>query len=246
VAGIVHPFVIVQLAKRKARTGYVSPYGIALLYADLGDQEHAFEWLNSAYQEHDNLPFNLRTDFTFDSLRSDPCYAELVHKIGLQPGAPSLRVWFMQGWGWGLVPQRSSLERAMGIELTSEARRPAPEPRADSMALRLVRSKNTNQVRPEAPVAGLITRSPSPAEGHPAWEDPCGEPAWYVHFADSCAITVRRFGSRGNCRILAPFATSDFASSLRPDLRTEFLRNEGRSTCAGAVIRASRDACALR
>ncbi len=72
----------VSLAQRKARTGYVSPYQIARLYADLGDKDHAFEWLNAAYQEHDENLVSLRTNFTLDSLRSDPRYAELVRKIG--------------------------------------------------------------------------------------------------------------------------------------------------------------------
>ena len=70
------------LAWRKAKTGYVSPYPIAGFYADLGDKDHAFEWLNTAYQEHDILLINLRTDIGFDSLRPDPRYAELVRKIG--------------------------------------------------------------------------------------------------------------------------------------------------------------------
>jgi serine/threonine protein kinase/TolB-like protein len=70
------------LAQRKAKTDFVSPYGIAELYADSGDKEHAFEWLSTAYQERDGLN-GLRTDFTFDSLRSDPRYAELVRKVGL-------------------------------------------------------------------------------------------------------------------------------------------------------------------
>ena len=49
---------------------------------DLGDKDHAFEWLNTAYQEHDVWLIALRTDPRFDSLRSDPRYAELVRKIG--------------------------------------------------------------------------------------------------------------------------------------------------------------------
>jgi eukaryotic-like serine/threonine-protein kinase len=70
------------LAQRKAGTEYVSPYSIAELYGDSGDKDHAFEWLNIAFQEHDGLNA-LRTDFTFDSLRSDPRYTELVRKVGL-------------------------------------------------------------------------------------------------------------------------------------------------------------------
>src|SRR6266853_2080141 len=73
----------VYLAQRKAKTDYVSPYGIAQLYADLGDKDHAFEWLNTAYQEHDAGLIALPTDYTLDSLRSDPRYTELVRKVGL-------------------------------------------------------------------------------------------------------------------------------------------------------------------
>jgi tetratricopeptide (TPR) repeat protein len=72
----------VSLAQRKAKTGYVSPYVIAEAYADLGDKDHAFEWLSTAYQEHDPLLVGLRTDFSFDSVHSDPRYAELVRKVG--------------------------------------------------------------------------------------------------------------------------------------------------------------------
>ena len=52
------------------------------MYAELGDKKDAFEWLNTAYQEHDFLMITLRTDFTMDTLRSDPRYTELVRKIG--------------------------------------------------------------------------------------------------------------------------------------------------------------------
>lgn len=47
----------------------------------LGDKDHAFEWLNSAYQEHNLWIPTLRTDFTLDSLQSDPRYTDLVHKL---------------------------------------------------------------------------------------------------------------------------------------------------------------------
>jgi serine/threonine protein kinase/TolB-like protein len=70
------------LVQRKTKTDYVSPYLIAELYADSGDKDRAIDWLNVAYQEHDGLAA-LRTDFTFDSLRSDPRYAALVRKVGL-------------------------------------------------------------------------------------------------------------------------------------------------------------------
>jgi TolB-like protein/Tfp pilus assembly protein PilF len=71
----------VLLAQRKGTGSYVSPYLIAQIYADLSDKDHAFEWLNTGYKEHDENMIKLRTDFTMDSLRSDPRYTELVRKM---------------------------------------------------------------------------------------------------------------------------------------------------------------------
>ena len=68
-------------AQRKA--GYYSAYRIAELYADLGDKDQAFRWLNTAYQERDVALMGLKTDFFLDSIRSDPRFAELVRKVGL-------------------------------------------------------------------------------------------------------------------------------------------------------------------
>jgi len=72
---------------RQRQTGYVPPFLIARLYADLGDKEKAFEWLNTGYREHDFLLRSLNTTFEVDNLRSDPRFAELVRKVGL----PKLR-----------------------------------------------------------------------------------------------------------------------------------------------------------
>lgn len=69
------------------QTSYASPYKIARLYAALGDKEKAFEWLDTAYREHDFLLKELNTAFELDDLRSDPRFAELVRKVGL----PKLR-----------------------------------------------------------------------------------------------------------------------------------------------------------
>ncbi len=70
----------IRLEQRK--TGYYSAYEIALLYADLGEKDEAFRWLNTAYQERDRI-IGLNTDFQFDSVRSDPRFAEVVRKVGL-------------------------------------------------------------------------------------------------------------------------------------------------------------------
>lgn len=73
------------IAAREARrkTGYMSALFIARFYAELGDKEQAFHWLNTAYQEHDWLLIGLNTYFALDPLRSDPRFDELVRKVGL-------------------------------------------------------------------------------------------------------------------------------------------------------------------
>jgi serine/threonine protein kinase/tetratricopeptide (TPR) repeat protein len=82
--GALRKAVETYLAQRKANSGnYVSPYGIAESYAYLGDKDHAFEWLNTAYKEHDPGMPALPTDFYFDPVRSDPRFAELLRKVGL-------------------------------------------------------------------------------------------------------------------------------------------------------------------
>jgi eukaryotic-like serine/threonine-protein kinase len=80
--GALRSAIQVQLAIRKAGKSFVSPYWIAANYADLGDKDHAFEWLETAYKEHDAGIVGIPTDFLLDNLRSDPRFAELVRKIG--------------------------------------------------------------------------------------------------------------------------------------------------------------------
>lgn len=69
-----------RLAERKS--AYV-PYELATLYANLGDNDGAFQWLDSAYRER-NLGFmRLNSDFLLGPIRSDRRFSELVRKVGL-------------------------------------------------------------------------------------------------------------------------------------------------------------------
>jgi serine/threonine protein kinase/TolB-like protein/Tfp pilus assembly protein PilF len=83
-----HRTIDVLLAQRKAKTNSMAPYLIAELYADTGDKDHAFEWLDTGYQERNPWMIITPVDFTFDSLRSDPRYAELKRKIGFPAATP--------------------------------------------------------------------------------------------------------------------------------------------------------------
>jgi hypothetical protein len=67
------------------RKEHIGPYSIALVYFSLGDNNIAFEWLESAYHSYDSNLFSMSIDFELDGVRSDPRYLSLVDRIGLGP-----------------------------------------------------------------------------------------------------------------------------------------------------------------
>ena len=73
----------IEARQAQRKIGYSSAYVIADLYADLGDKDQAFRWLDTAREERDYLLTGLKTDFSLDPIRSDPRFAELVRKVGL-------------------------------------------------------------------------------------------------------------------------------------------------------------------
>jgi serine/threonine protein kinase/TolB-like protein len=77
-----HKAIEVSAAQYNAKANYIAPLLIAELYSDIGDKDHAFEWLEIAYQVRSAGLLYVRTDPILDSLRSDPRYAELVRKVG--------------------------------------------------------------------------------------------------------------------------------------------------------------------
>ncbi|HEY9430092.1 MAG TPA: protein kinase [Blastocatellia bacterium] len=76
-----------QLELMKAEAGKKSlpTYSIARLYARLGDNNQALDWLQKAYDKHSDYLVLLKVDPMFDETRSDPRFAELMRKIGLAP-----------------------------------------------------------------------------------------------------------------------------------------------------------------
>jgi TolB-like protein/DNA-binding winged helix-turn-helix (wHTH) protein/Tfp pilus assembly protein PilF len=65
-----------------SKTKYVTPYGVALVYAGMGDKDQAFRWLEKAFDDRANWLVWLRFDPRWDSIRSDPRYTDLVRRIG--------------------------------------------------------------------------------------------------------------------------------------------------------------------
>ncbi len=62
---------------------YVSSYNLALVYAGLGDKDKTIQWLNKAYEEKALRVININVHPRFASLRSDPRFQALVHRMGL-------------------------------------------------------------------------------------------------------------------------------------------------------------------
>jgi hypothetical protein len=71
------------LKKLQTTKDYVSPGELAALYAALGDKDAAFASLDKAYAEHDLQLQFLKVDPSFDPIRDDPRYQELLRKVGL-------------------------------------------------------------------------------------------------------------------------------------------------------------------
>jgi len=66
-----------------ANAKYVTPYGVALVYAGLGDKNRAFAWLNKAVAGRSHWLVWLNRDPRWDRLRSDPRFADLKKQVGL-------------------------------------------------------------------------------------------------------------------------------------------------------------------
>ena len=73
----------IEFRQAQRKNGYYSALIIARFYADMGDNEQAFHWLDVAYREHDWTLIGLKTYFQFDTMRSDPRFVELLRKVGL-------------------------------------------------------------------------------------------------------------------------------------------------------------------
>ncbi len=72
------------LDKLKSTKEYVSPTELASLYVGLGDKEGAIASLERAYAAHDLQMQYLKVIPHFDSLRSDPRFAGIIKRVGLE------------------------------------------------------------------------------------------------------------------------------------------------------------------
>jgi TolB-like protein/Tfp pilus assembly protein PilF len=75
---------VLKELRSRSQHGYVPPYALARVYIGLGDKDRAFEWLEKSYQDRGWAMTWLRVQPEVDSLRSDPRFARLIRRMGLQ------------------------------------------------------------------------------------------------------------------------------------------------------------------
>lgn len=75
--------IVDEMKQASTKTPDLAAYGLAAVYADLGEKEEALNWLEVAYREHAIAINPLFTLWFPEPLRQDPRYRELVRKLGL-------------------------------------------------------------------------------------------------------------------------------------------------------------------
>jgi serine/threonine protein kinase/tetratricopeptide (TPR) repeat protein len=77
---------LTKLAKQK----YVAPYFFAGIHIGIGENDHALEYLEKAYEEKSHWLIYLHMDPGMDTLRDHPHFQDLIRRVGLPPkGSPS-------------------------------------------------------------------------------------------------------------------------------------------------------------
>jgi DNA-binding winged helix-turn-helix (wHTH) protein/TolB-like protein/tetratricopeptide (TPR) repeat protein len=74
---------ILQRLKSPPAGRYVDPYSIAIVYAGLGNDSEALDWLDRTYQEHSLSIVFLNVDPYFSAIRANPRFTELAGRAGL-------------------------------------------------------------------------------------------------------------------------------------------------------------------
>ena len=70
---------LTTLAKQK----YVAPYFLAGIHIGIGENAYALEYLERAFEEKSHWLIYLHMDPSMDTLRDDPHFEDLLHRVGL-------------------------------------------------------------------------------------------------------------------------------------------------------------------
>ena len=70
--------------KKRSQDTYVQPMWLAVIELGLGEKNQAFDYMEKAYSDRSAWLVNLKVDPFFDSVRSDPRFADLQRRVGLK------------------------------------------------------------------------------------------------------------------------------------------------------------------
>jgi len=70
--------------RERAKREYVEPSQFAIIYAQLGEKDEAFEWLEKASEEGGSMG-DLKVNPRFDPIRDDPRFQDLLRRMNLEP-----------------------------------------------------------------------------------------------------------------------------------------------------------------
>jgi tetratricopeptide (TPR) repeat protein len=73
--------ILLQELQDKGKSEYVLPIYFAALYGDLGNTDEAFRWLEKVYQERHFGMFLLRIPSSWEPLRLDPRFDDLLERM---------------------------------------------------------------------------------------------------------------------------------------------------------------------
>ena len=74
--------------REASKRRYVSAFDMAVVLAGIGDRDSAFAWLEKAYAQRESQMAFLNVTRRLDGLRSDPRFADFLHRMGL-PAQPA-------------------------------------------------------------------------------------------------------------------------------------------------------------
>jgi hypothetical protein len=70
--------------EERSKSRYVSAYSLAQIYTALGDKENALLHLEAGFENRDTLMIFLKVDGKWDSIRSEPRFADLIRRMHLE------------------------------------------------------------------------------------------------------------------------------------------------------------------
>ena len=74
---------VAEMLVERSRTRYVTPWQIATLHTRAGMNKEALDWLEKAYEAHDqNMPY-ISVDPIFDGLRNEPRFQDILRRMKL-------------------------------------------------------------------------------------------------------------------------------------------------------------------